>query len=98
MDYFKRLLDLLNKEKDEDRNAYLKLTENTAAADRRAQGLAWYPIAIRGTEPGRGDYINLEVERTTHKDLAHQFRFGVPAALFSNHDPKNDRVEGIITY
>jgi superfamily I DNA and/or RNA helicase len=98
MDYFKRLLDLLNKEKDEDRNAYLKLTENTAAADRRSQGLAWYPIAIRGTEPGRGDYINLEVERTTHKDLSHQFRFGVPAALFSNHDPKNDRVEGIITY
>ena len=98
MDYFKNLLNLLNKEKDEDRNAYLKLTENTSAASRRAQGLTWYPIAIRGTEPGRGDYINTEVERTTHKDLAHQFRFGVPAALFSNHDPKNNRVEGIITY
>jgi ATP-dependent RNA/DNA helicase IGHMBP2 len=98
MNYFKKLLDLLNKEKDEDRNAYLKLTENTSAADRRAQGLAWYPVAIRGTEPGRGDYINVEIERTTHKDLSHQFRFGVPAALFSNHDAKNDRVEGIITY
>ncbi|WP_419698025.1 AAA domain-containing protein [Mucilaginibacter sp. NFX135] len=98
MDYFKKLLDLLNKEKEEDRNAYLKLTENTSAADRRAQGLSWYPIAIRGTEPGRGDYISVEVERTTHKDLAHQLRFGVPAALFSNHDPKTDRVEGTITY
>jgi ATP-dependent RNA/DNA helicase IGHMBP2 len=98
MDYFKKLLDLLNKEKDEDRNTYLKLTENTVASDRRVQGLAWYPIAIRGTEPGRGDYINVEVERTTHKDLAHQFRFGVPAALFSNHDPKSSRIEGIITY
>ncbi|WP_183561398.1 AAA domain-containing protein [Mucilaginibacter sp. SP1R1] len=98
MDYFKNLLDLLNKEKDEDRNAYLKLTENTSAADRRVQGLSWYPVAIRGTEPGRGDYLNVEVERTTHKDLAHQLRFGVPAALFSNHDPKKDRVEGIITY
>jgi ATP-dependent RNA/DNA helicase IGHMBP2 len=98
MDYFKKLLDLLNKEKEEDRSAYLKLTENTSAADRRAQGLSWYPIAIRNTEPGRGDYINVEVERTTHQDLAHQLRFGVPAALFSNHDPKKDRVEGIITY
>src|ERR1700754_546316 len=98
MDYFKKLLDLLNKEKEEDRNAYLKLTENTGAADRRAQGLSWYPVAIRGTEPGRGDYINVEIERTTHKDMAHQFRFGVPAALFSNHDPKKDRVEGTITY
>lgn len=98
MDYFKKLLDLLNKEKDEDRSAYLKLTENTSAADRRAQGLSWYPIAIRNTEPGRGDYINVEVERTTHQDVSHQLRFGVPAALFSNHDPKKDRVEGIITY
>lgn len=98
MDYFKKLLDLLNKEKEEDRNAYLKLTENSSAADRRAQGLSWYPIAIRGTEPGRGDYISVEVERTTHKDLSHQLRFGVPAALFSNHDPKTDRVEGTITY
>lgn len=98
MDYFKKLLDLLNKEKDEDRNTYLKLTENTSAADRRAQGLSWYPIAIRNTEPGRGDYLSVEVERTTHQDLSHQLRFGVPAALFSNHDPKKDRVEGLITY
>jgi len=98
MDYFKKLLDLLNKEKEEDRSAYLKLTENTSAADRRAQGLTWYPIAIRNTEPGRGDYISVEVERTTHQDLSHQLRFGVPAALFSNHDPQKDRLEGTITY
>jgi hypothetical protein len=98
MDYFKKLLELLTIEKDDDRASYIKLTENTSAADRRAQGLAWYPIAIRGNEPGRGDYINVEVERTTHQDLSHQLRFGVPAALFSNHDPKNSRVEGIITH
>ncbi|SDD39462.1 DNA helicase, putative [Mucilaginibacter pineti] len=98
MDYFKKLLELLTIEKDDDRTSYIKLTENTSAADRRAQGLAWYPIAIRGNEPGRGDYINIEVERTTHQDLSHQFRFGVPAALFSNHDPKNNRIEGIITH
>jgi ATP-dependent RNA/DNA helicase IGHMBP2 len=93
MDYFKKLQDLLTIEKNEDRSAYLKLTENTSAADRRAQGLTWYPIAIRNTEPGRGDYINVEVERTTHQDISHQLRFGVPAALFSNHDPGKDRVE-----
>jgi ATP-dependent RNA/DNA helicase IGHMBP2 len=98
MDYFKKLLNLLTIEKNDDRSAYIKLTENTSAADRRAQGLAWYPIAIKGTEPGRGDYVNVEVERTTHQDISHQLRFGVPAALFSNHDPKVNRVEGIITY
>lgn len=98
MDYFKRLLDLLRIEKEEDWKTYLKLTESASVAERRANGLAWYPVAIKGTEPSRGDYLNVEVERTTHQDLTHQFRFGIPAALFSNHDPKKDRVEGVITF
>ena len=98
MPYFKKLLDLLKIEREEDRNAYLKLTETSSVADRRANGLTWYPIAIRGTEPSRGDYLNVEIERTTHQDLAHQFRFGASAVLFSNHDPKKDRLEGTISY
>ncbi|MDO3644331.1 AAA domain-containing protein [Mucilaginibacter sp. L3T2-6] len=98
MPYFKKLLDLLKIEREEDRNNYLKLTESTSIADRRANGLTWYPVAIRGSEPGRGDYLTVEVERPSHQDVAHQFRFGVPAALFSNHDPQKDRVEGTITY
>jgi superfamily I DNA and/or RNA helicase len=98
MPYFKKLLDLLKIEREEDRNTYLKLTETSSVADRRANGLTWYPIAIRGTEPSRGDYLNVEIERTTHQDLAHQFRFGASAVLFSNHDPKKDRLEGTISY
>ena len=46
----------------------------------------------------RGDYLTVEVERTTHQDVAHQLRFGASAVLFSNHDPKNDRVEGVVTF
>jgi ATP-dependent RNA/DNA helicase IGHMBP2 len=98
MDYFKDLLQLLRTEREEDRNAYLKLTQSTSVADRRSAGITWYPIAIRGSEPGRGDYLTVEVERTTHKELSHQFRFGVPAVLFSNHDAGADRVEGTIAY
>ncbi|MDB5089276.1 MAG: helicase [Mucilaginibacter sp.] len=98
MPYFKKLLDLLKIERDVDRNAYLKLTETSSVADRRANGLTWYPIAIRGTEPSRGDYLSVEVERTTHQDVSHQFRFGASAVLFSNHDPKKDRLEGTVSY
>ncbi|WP_345947546.1 AAA domain-containing protein [Mucilaginibacter sp. PAMB04274] len=98
MDYFKKLLTLLNIERDDDRKAYLKLTETSSATDRRANGLTWYPIAIRGTELSHGDYLTVEVERTTHQEITHQLRFGASAALFSNHDPKNNRVEGTIAY
>ncbi|MBD2753242.1 AAA domain-containing protein [Spirosoma validum] len=98
MDYFKNLLDLLKIEREEDRTQYRRLTETTSVAERRANGLTWYPIAIRGSEIGRGDYLTVEIERTTHQDIPHQIRFGMPAVLFSNHDPKTDRVEGTISY
>lgn len=97
LEYFKNLLDLLKTEREEDHNAYLKLTASTSVAERRTNGLSWYPIAIRGTEISRGDYLSVEVERTTHQELSHQLRFGAAAVLFSNHDP-NDRVEGTITH
>ncbi|WP_069660143.1 AAA domain-containing protein [Arcticibacter eurypsychrophilus] len=98
MDYFKKLLSLLKVEREEDRISYSKLTESSSVAERRTAGITWYPIAIRGTEPGRGDYLTVEIERTTHQDLAHQFRFGASIALFSNHDIKNDQLEGTVSH
>ncbi len=37
---------------------------------------------------GRGDYPTVELERTTHREIVHQLRFGAAAMLFSNHNPK----------
>lgn len=98
MDYFPELTHLLKIEQAEDRRLYQQEAESASIAARREAGLAWYPIAIRDTELGRGDYLTVEVERTTHQDLAHQLRFGAPAALFSNHDTVNYRVEGTIAF
>lgn len=98
MDYFKRLRELLNMEKEEDRRLYEQLTQTLSVQERRENGMSWYPVAIKDTELGSGDYLTVEVERTTHQDLLHQFRSGMSAALFSNHDPASDRVEGTITY
>src|SRR5215213_4172454 len=98
MEYFKRLQQLLNIEKEEDRRSFRELTEKLSVQERRENGTTWFPIAIKDTELGRGDYLTVEAERTTHQDIIHQLRFGMTAALFSNHDPKADRVEGTITH
>lgn len=98
MDYFKKLLDLLKIEREEDRQSYISLIEKTSVNERRANGLSWYPIAIRGSEMSRGDYLTVEVERTTHHDISHQLRFGASAVLFSNHDPKKDNISGTISW
>ena len=96
--YFQNLLHLLKIERDADLRSYQQLSQSNSIAERRASGLSWYPIAIRNTEISRGDYLTVEVERTTHQDISHQLRFGATAVLFSNHDPKNDRLEGVITF
>jgi superfamily I DNA and/or RNA helicase len=98
MNYFKKLQELLNIERQEDRQLYQKIIEGSSVNERRGNGLTWYPVAIRDSELGRGDYLTVEVERTTHQEIPHQLRFGASAALFSNHDPKENRVEGIISY
>lgn len=98
MDYFERLLGLLKTEREEDRRSYQELTATTSVSHRRTNGLSWYPVAIRGTEMGRGDYLIVEIERTTHQDIPHQLRFGVSAMLFSNHDAKHHHVEGTISW
>jgi len=98
MEYFRKLLELLKTEREEDMRQYRELTQSSTVAERRANGLAWYPVAIRGTELSRADYITVELERTTHTDVAHQLRFGVSAMLFSNHDAQNDHIAGTITF
>jgi superfamily I DNA and/or RNA helicase len=98
MDYFKDLTELLKIEQEEDRQAYRVLTERSSVNERRAAGISWYPIVLKDTEIGRGDYLTIELERTNNQDVIHQFRFGAAAALFSQHDPANHRVEGTVTF
>jgi len=95
--YFENLLNQLTAERTADEAAFNQLTAGTSAAERRSAGICWYPIAIRGTEPVRGDYLSIEIERTTNRELGHQFRFGSSVALFSNYD-RADRVNGTVTY
>jgi superfamily I DNA and/or RNA helicase len=98
MEYFKKLEALLKTEQREDFRLYQNLTLSTTVAERRANGLSWYPVAIRGSEIGRGDYLTVDVERTTHQDINHQFRFGSSIRLFSNHSPATDNMEGTVAH
>ncbi len=98
MDYFRKLLELLKTEQQADRQSYEQLTASSSVYERRAMGVTWYPIAIKDTEMSRGDYLTVEVERTTNQEIVHQFRFGSSAAIFSNHNSARDKVEGVVSY
>jgi ATP-dependent RNA/DNA helicase IGHMBP2 len=96
--YFSKLRELLLLERKEDEAQFQQLNATLSVQQRRANGTTWYPVAIRAAEPGRGDYITLELERTTHQDVLHQFKFGASVALFSNHEPQEHRIRGTVSH
>ncbi len=98
MEYFKRLLALLRLERAEDETEFKRLIAHASTQERRQSGLCWYPIAIRGQEMTRGDYLTVTLERTTHQDLDHVFQAGKRAELFSNHAPATDRIAGTVLH
>jgi ATP-dependent RNA/DNA helicase IGHMBP2 len=98
MQYFKKLAEVLKIEYQEDKTQYKSLTENHSIAEKRAAGLVWYPISIRGQELDRAEYLTVEVEKHNNSESGDQMRGGMPALLFSNHDKENDKIEGIIKF
>lgn len=92
-----RLQSILKIERDEDFRQYNEHFTRASVADRRKNGLTWYPVVINSTEIGMGEYLILEIERTTHHGEPHQFSGGKSAALFSNSDDaEGGQVNGII--
>ena len=96
--YFSDLSSALAKEKKVDEAQFLAQTKETSVAQRREKGLTWYPLAIRQTEAALGDYLQVLFERTTHHELSHSFKTGVPVAFFSQHNPTEDRIQGVVTF
>lgn len=98
MNYFDQQIDLLKEERDHDFAQHEKLLLHSSLQERRLQGVSWFPVSISNTELGRGDYLNLTIQKTNFLEEGHRFRFGMPVALFSNYDPLTDRIEGVISY
>nr|MBP6411130.1 AAA family ATPase [Pseudarcicella sp.] len=96
--YFQNLADLLAKEKETDKAQYLEICQKASISEKKASGMTWYPVAIRGSELGMGDYLTVEFERTTQQDTPHQFRFGMPVEFFSNHNAAEDKINGTVTH
>ncbi|GAA4438125.1 AAA domain-containing protein [Ravibacter arvi] len=97
-EYFKEQLDLLKLERRVDEETYEQNIRNTGVQQQRENGFVWYPIAIRGQDTGRGGYVSLEVERTTHQHLIHTLQSGRKAELFSNYNPDEAGAKGIIQH
>jgi ATP-dependent RNA/DNA helicase IGHMBP2 len=91
-----RLKHLLQIERDEDYKLYKEQFLKATIETRRKNGLTWYPIKINETELGYGDLLQVDIERTSHNNMPHQFSVGKNVSLFSNASTDGHEVSGVI--
>jgi superfamily I DNA and/or RNA helicase len=77
------LLKLLKAEHAEDLAQYNTFMSRSTLQQKREQGVSWYPIEIKESGFGLGDYPYLIIERHAGRDKAHQFSAGKTVSLFT---------------
>ena len=75
---------LLKIERDDDFKQYTELFSRNNIAQRKKNGVTWHPVAIVNSEIGLGEYLTIEVERTTNHNESHQFSPGKNVTLFTS--------------
>ncbi|WP_126973379.1 AAA domain-containing protein [Gynurincola endophyticus] len=97
MHYLDHLLNLTRAEEQAHRAQYITQYENLSLNDKRAEGLVWYPLLIKGTELNRLDYLTVHFERTQSQNEPHTLKPGLPAKLYSRSNPE-EYLEGQISW
>ncbi len=94
--HLKHIKKLLAAEREEDYQQYKEQFLRTDVNQRRSNGLTWYPVVIVNHEYTVGEYIQVEVERTSFTGLPHQFSSGKNVSLFSNRNNELQEINGTI--
>ena len=96
MERILKLRQLLKLEREEDFAQYKEHFSRNNINHRKQSGVTWYPIVILNSEIGLGEYINIDVERTSNLNEPHQFSGGKMAAIFSNAMPEASPINGTV--
>jgi len=96
LERLQHLQKLLKMERDEDLAQYKSFFSRNNINYRKENGVTWYPIIITNIEIGLGEYLIIDIERTSNHNEPHQFSGGKTAALFSNTHPDVSPLNGTI--
>lgn len=96
IDRLQDLRRLIKVERDEDFKQYKIHFSRNNINHRKENGVTWYPIVITNIEIGLGEYLSIDVERTTNHNEPHQITGGKIVALFSNTYPDEQPINGTV--
>jgi len=86
-------------EKEEDFRQYTQFIKSNSIQQRKLQGMSWYPIEIKETGYGLGDYPYIIAERTNMRDLPHHFNGGKTVGVFTQHpEYPGEEVNGTVHF
>ena len=94
LERLKELRQLLKIEREEDFEQYKAHFARNNINYRKEKGVTWYPVVITNTEIGLGEYLSIDIERTTNHNEPHQFSNGKNVALFSQQHPDEKQLNG----
>lgn len=98
-DIIKNLQLCLKHEKDEELRQFNEDLKNLNTDQKVKAGICWYPLEIKESGYGLGDYPFLVVQRHRYKEVRHKFDGGKQVSLFSgNPQFNNDQVRGTIHF
>ena len=96
----KYTLQLLKQEWEEDLRQYQEKNLKGTLADKKKEGICWYPVVVKKVKIGYGERYIVEVERND-PDQSHSFQSGKSVSFFSNfHDQevKMPRINGVVNF
>ncbi|MFY0599627.1 MAG: AAA family ATPase [Cyclobacteriaceae bacterium] len=95
-DHFLNLLQLIKKEREEDRKQYEDKIGNRSLQDRKKEGVTWYPVMINKSNVGTGERWIFQIERTTDLAQRHHFHPGSSISMFLHDDKRKLSASGIV--
>ncbi|MFC3415487.1 AAA domain-containing protein [Algoriphagus hitonicola] len=88
----------MKQEWQEDLAQYKKKFLNTSLADKKKEGITWYPIQIKKAKIGMGERLLVEIEKLDQSQNS-AFQSGKSVAFFSTQDgysSQDSRINGVI--
>jgi ATP-dependent RNA/DNA helicase IGHMBP2 len=98
IDELKQGLKLLKLEWEEDLSQYRRKFLNTSIAEKKKEGITWYPVLLKKTKIGMGERLLVEVERLD-SNYSSVFSSGKSVSFFSTHEGYQgveNRVTGVV--
>lgn len=96
--YLEKMRNLLAIEKQEEYRQIGEYLKNTPLQLRVKSGFSWFPLLVRETGFGLGDYPFVVVERTQQLEVEHGFQGGKQVRLFSAHNEAEWNISGTVHY